>query len=45
MNANLIIVLDNGQIVGQVTHKQLLKECDIYKEIVESQLSVEEMQV
>ena len=44
MNANRIIVLDNGQIVGQGTHRQLLKDCDIYREIVESQLSVEEMQ-
>ena len=43
MNANRIIVLDNGKIVGQGTHRQLLKECDIYKEIVASQLSVEEM--
>ncbi len=43
MNANRIIVLDNGKIVGQGTHAELLQGCDIYKEIVESQLSVEEL--
>lgn len=44
MNADRIIVLDNGKIVGQGTHKQLLDTCEIYKEIVASQLSVEELQ-
>ena len=44
MNADRIIVLDNGKIVGQGTHKELLAGCDIYKEIVASQLSVDELQ-
>jgi len=43
MNAKRIIVLDDGKIVGQGTHKELLDSCDIYKEIVASQLSVEEL--
>ncbi|MEX1376102.1 MAG: ABC transporter ATP-binding protein [Eubacteriales bacterium] len=44
MHADRIIVLDNGKIVGQGTHKELMASCDIYKEIVASQLSVEELQ-
>jgi len=44
MNADRIIVLDQGKIVGQGTHKELLKNCDIYQEIVASQLSVEELE-
>ena len=43
MNANTIIVLDEGKMVGKGTHKQLLKSCDIYREIVASQLSEEEL--
>ncbi len=42
-NADLIIVLDEGKIVGQGTHRQLLKDCDVYKEIASSQLSKEEL--
>ena len=42
-NADRILVLDEGQIVGQGTHTTLLKECDIYKEICQSQLSGEEL--
>ena len=38
MNADEIIVLDEGKIVGRGTHKELLKTCKIYKEIVSSQL-------
>lgn len=42
MNADRIIVLDEGNIVGIGKHKELLKNCDIYKEIVNSQLSDKE---
>ena len=43
MNADKIIVLDNGQCVGQGTHKELLKNCEVYKQIALSQLSEEEL--
>ncbi|MDR0463310.1 MAG: ABC transporter ATP-binding protein/permease [Pseudomonadales bacterium] len=43
MNAQQIIVLDHGEIVGIGTHKQLLKTCKVYKEIAVSQLSPEEL--
>lgn len=43
MNADKIIVLDEGKIVGMGTHKQLLENCDVYKEIALSQLSKEEL--
>jgi len=43
MEADLIIVLEEGQIVGQGKHKELLKSCPIYKEIAMSQLSEEEL--
>ncbi len=43
MNADRIIVLDNGSINGIGTHKELLQSCDVYREIVSSQLSEEEM--
>lgn len=43
MNAEHIIVLDNGRIVGQGTHKELLKNCPEYLEIASSQLSKEEL--
>jgi len=43
MNADKIIVLDNGEIIGEGTHKELLKTCDIYKSIATSQLSKEEL--
>ena len=43
MNAEQIVVLDEGRIVGKGTHKQLLKTCDTYKAIAESQLSKEEL--
>lgn len=36
-NANLIIVLDNGNVVGIGTHKELMEDCDVYKEIYQSQ--------
>ena len=43
MDADQIIVLDEGQIVGKGKHKELLETCDVYREIVISQLSEEEI--
>lgn len=43
MNADKIIVLDNGESVGVGTHKELLKSCEVYKQIALSQLSKEEL--
>lgn len=43
MNAEQIIVLDNGRIVGRGTHRELLKTCPEYHEIASSQLSEEEL--
>ncbi|URZ14606.1 ABC transporter ATP-binding protein [Clostridium felsineum] len=43
MNADRIIVLDEGKVVGIGTHRELLNNCDVYHEIVASQLSEEEM--
>ncbi len=44
MNADLILVLDNGVCVGKGTHKELLENCEVYKEIALSQLSKEELE-
>ena len=44
LNADKIIVLDNGNMVGVGTHRQLLKKCKVYKEIALSQLSKEELE-
>ena len=44
MNADKIIVLEDGISVGMGTHKELLKNCDVYKEIALSQLSKEELE-
>ncbi|MGL4606135.1 MAG: ABC transporter ATP-binding protein [Eubacteriaceae bacterium] len=43
MEAEQIIVLDHGRMVGKGTHKELLKTCETYKEIASSQLSEEEL--
>ena len=43
MNADQIIVLDEGKIVGKGTHRELLRDCAVYKEIAMSQLSEEEL--
>lgn len=43
MNANQIIVLENGEIVGIGTHEKLMKDCNVYQEIALSQLSKEEL--
>ena len=44
MNADKIMVLDNGKCVGIGIHKELLKNCEVYKEIALSQLSKEELE-
>ena len=44
IHADKIIVLDKGKCVGLGTHKELLKNCDVYKEIALSQLSKEELE-
>lgn len=44
MNADKIIVLDSGNVVGMGTHKELLKSCEVYKQIALSQLSKEELE-
>jgi len=43
MDADKIIVLNEGEVVGIGTHRELLKNCDIYKEIASSQLTKEEL--
>jgi len=43
MDADQIIVLDEGKIVGKGTHKELLQTCSVYREIAMSQLSQEEL--
>lgn len=42
-HANLILVLDEGKLVGQGIHSELVKTCEVYREICESQLESEEM--
>ncbi len=44
MNADQIIVLEEGKIVGKGTHEELLKNCETYKQIALSQLSEEELE-
>ena len=44
MNADKIIVLDEGKIVGQGTHQELMKNCKVYQEIAASQLSEDDLQ-
>ncbi len=44
MHADQIIVLDQGEMVGIGTHKELLKNCEVYREIAYSQLSKEELE-
>lgn len=43
MDADQIVVLDDGKVVGKGTHKELLRDCAVYKEIAMSQLSEEEL--
>ncbi len=43
LHADQILVLDDGKIVGKGTHEELLKNCDVYKQIAQSQLSAKEL--
>ncbi len=43
MNADKILVLEDGKCIGQGTHQELLKNCEVYKQIALSQLSKEEL--
>lgn len=43
MNADLIVVLDDGKVVGQGTHRELLETCEVYRQIAQSQLSEDEL--
>ncbi len=45
MHADKILVLDKGECVGMGTHKELMKNCEVYKEIALSQLTMEELNV
>jgi ATP-binding cassette subfamily B protein len=45
MNADKIVVLDEGEIVGVGRHEELLEECEVYREIALSQLSKEELKI
>ncbi len=44
INSDKILVLDEGKVVGQGTHKELLENCEVYKQIALSQLSKEELE-
>ena len=44
LNANQIIVLEEGKIVGKGTHKELMENCETYRQIALSQLSKEELE-
>lgn len=44
MHAEQILVLDEGRIVGKGTHRELLKDCEVYRQIASSQLSKEELE-
>ena len=44
MKANRIVVLDEGRVVGQGTHADLMETCEQYREIAFSQLSPEELE-
>lgn len=43
LHAEQILVLDDGKVVGKGTHEQLLKDCEVYREIAKSQLSAKEL--
>ena len=44
LNADRIIVLDEGKVVGMGTHRELIKTCDVYRELVVTQLSEEALE-
>lgn len=43
LHADQIIVLDEGKIAGKGTHEELMKSCEVYRQIATSQLSEEEL--
>ena len=43
LHAEQILVLDDGKVVGKGTHEELLRSCEVYQEIVKSQLSEKEL--
>ena len=43
LHADKIIVLDEGRMAGMGTHRELLENCEVYRQIAESQLSKEEL--
>ena len=43
LHADLILVLDEGRIVGKGTHRELMENCEVYRQIAKSQLSEEEL--
>ena len=45
IDADLILVLEDGRVVGRGTHRELLEGCETYREIVGSQMSAEEAAV
>ena len=45
LHAEQILVLDDGEIVGKGTHKQLMESCEVYQQIAASQLSAKELEV
>ena len=44
LDADQILVLDEGRMVGRGTHEELMQNCDVYREIALSQLSEEELE-
>jgi ATP-binding cassette subfamily B protein len=44
LSADQIIVLEDGEIVGRGTHRELLRNCEVYREIARSQLSEDELE-
>lgn len=42
-NADLIVVLEDGEVAGIGTHEELYESCEVYREICQSQLSAEEV--
>ena len=43
LHADQIVVLDEGKVAGQGTHEELMKSCEVYRQIAMSQLSEEEL--
>ena len=43
LHADKILVLEDGHVIGQGTHKELMKSCEVYRQIASSQLSEEEL--